>query len=121
MADAISPLYRGDTRTFKVTITDQATGLPVDISGHSLFFTLKTDSADLDDDAVLQVSALMPSNAESVAGVGYLTVASTDSDGVTPGRYYYDIQWVQPGSPPIVTTIQAGRVRVLADITLSVS
>ena len=119
MADAISPLYRGDTRTFRVTITDKETGLPVNISGHLLFFTLKADPADADLAAVLQVSAVMPANANSVAGIGYLTVPSTFADGVAPGRYYCDIQWVQPGSPPIVTTIWAGRARVLADMTRS--
>lgn len=119
MADAISPLYRGDTRTFRVTITDKETGLPVDISGHLLFFTLKADVADADVDAALQVSTTLPSDANSVAGIGYLTVPSTSADDVAPGRYYCDIQWVQPGSPPIVTTILAGRARVLADITIA--
>ena len=120
MADAVSPLYRGDTRTFKVAITDEVTGDPIDISGHSLWFTLKTAQTDADVDAVLQVSAVMPNDVNSVAGIGFLTLESTDTDGLTPGRYYYDLQWVQPGAPPIVKTIEAGRVRVLTDITVSV-
>lgn len=117
----MKPMRRGDTRTFIVTITDKETGAAVDISGHRLWFTMKALKTDADLAAVLQVSAVMPSNADSVAGIGDLTIASTDTDGLVPGRYYYDLQWVQPGSPPIVKTIQAGRVRVLADITLSVS
>lgn len=120
MADSISPLYRGDTRTIKVTITDDA-GDPVNIGGHSLWMTLKSDPADLDAAAVLQVSAVMPANAESTAGIGYLTLSSTATDGLTPGRYYYDVQWVQPGTPPVVKTVSAGKLKVLTDITVSVS
>lgn len=120
MAESLSPLYRGDTRTLKVSITDEASGEAIDISGHSLWFTLKNDPADLDAAAVLQVSAVMPNDANSAAGIGFLTMSSTDTDGLTPGRYYYDLQWVQPGSPPVVKTIEAGKVRVLADITLTV-
>lgn len=120
MAESLSPLYRGDTRTLKVSITDEASGDAIDISGHSLWFTLKSDPSGADDDAELQVSAVMPSNPSSQAGIGFLTLSSTDTDGLSPGRYHYDIQWVQPGSPPVVKTIEAGKVRVLADITLTV-
>ena len=120
MANSLSPLYRGDTRTLRVTITDEATGAAVDISGHTLWLTLKSDPSDLDAAAELQVSAVMPNNASSQAGIGHLVMTSADTDGLVPGRYYYDVQWVQPGSPPVVKTIEAGKVRVLADITLTV-
>ena len=93
--------------------------MPVNISGHALWFTLKVDPANTDVQAALQVSTTLPSDASSAAGIGYLTVPSTSADDVAPGRYYCDIQWVQPGSPPIVTTILAGRARVLADITIA--
>ena len=116
----IKPLYRGDTRTLKVTITDGA-GVPIDITGHKLYFTLKANKTDADIAAALQVSALMPTGANSTAGIGYLTITSADTNSVTPGRYYYDIQWVQPGPVPFVKTMDEGRVRVLADITRTTS
>jgi hypothetical protein len=119
MADSLSPLYRGDTRTIRVTITDDA-GAPIDISGHSLWLTLKTSITDPDASAILQVSALMPAGGDSASGIGYLTLSSADTDGLTPGKYPYDIQWVQPGSPPIVKTVDAGKLKVMPDVTISV-
>lgn len=111
----MNPLYRGDTRDIKVKIVDDE-GEPVNLAGHSLWVTLKANPTDADALAALQVSAVMPADANSAAGIGYITISA---EGVAPGRYYYDIQWVQPGSPPIVKTIDAGKVRVLQDITIS--
>ena len=111
----MKPIVRGDSRTVKVVITDDA-DLAVNISGHTLWATLKANLTDVDVDAAFQGSAVMPSNAESLAGIGYITI---DATGITPGRYHYDIQWVQPG--PVVRTIEIGVVRIKADVTQSIS
>lgn len=115
----MKPLSRGDTRTRTVTITD-ANDDPIDISGHVLWMTLKKNLTDADPGA-LQVSAVQPSNASTQAGIGTITLPSTQTALLTPGVYWYDVQWEQPGSPPIVKTVQSGRVRVKADVTRSTS
>lgn len=113
---SLSDFYRGDQRTIRVTITVE--GVPIDITGDKLFVTLKGSRDDLDVDAALQVIAVQPADANSVAGIGFVTLTKDDTDGITPGRYWYDVQWVQTGTSPIIPkTIVSGRVRVKHDIT----
>ena len=115
----MKPLYRGDTRTIQVTVTDAA-GLPISIVGHTLWVTFKKSATDADP-GLLQVSEVQPSNAGTLAGVGSVTLPETATALLPVGMAYYDVQWVQPGSPPIVKTVLSGRVRVRADITRSIS
>ena len=116
----IAPLIRGDTRKIEITITDEF-GNPVDISGDTLIFTLKTDLALADSLATLQVVQVLPSDALTLAGVATLVISATDMATVPPGKYYYDIQWVTDGSPIEVTTIDYGVVPVLADVSINIS
>ena len=116
----LKSIYRGDTKKYQFTITDPSTGDPIDISGHYLYFTMKVNEDDTDGNAVLQVRELMPSNANSQNGIGVITVPSTDTDVLEPGTiYFYDFQYVVPGVPPYVQTLQAGKVRVLQDATIT--
>lgn len=110
-------ITRGDTRTRKVTITDLA-GAPVNIGGHSLWMTLKKNVTDADPGA-LQVQDVQPSNADTLAGKGAVVLPSDKTALLEPGIYWYDLQWVRPGTPPVVDTIESGRVRVKADVTRS--
>ena len=111
----MKPLYRGDTRTVRVTITDEDGA--VNIGGHTLWVTFKKKLTDADPGA-LQVSAVQPTNASTAVGIGEVVLPSASTDTLAPGMYYYDVQWVAPG---IVKTVEAGRVRVKADRTRSTS
>lgn len=115
----LNPFHRGDTKRFRVEITDKITGLPIDISGDDLWITLKVNADDPDPGAA-QANATMPANADSVGGIGYVELSSTDTALLMPGQvYYYDLQWVQPGSPPVVSTVQYGTVKILQDQTIA--
>ena len=118
--NSIEPLIRGDTRKIEITITDEF-GNPVDISGDTLIFTLKTDLALADSLATLQVVQVLPSDALTLVGNATLVLNATDMATVTPAKYYYDIQWVTDGSPIEVTTIDYGVVPVLADVSINIS
>lgn len=111
----MKPLYRGDTRTVRVTITDEDG--TVNIGGHTLWVTFKKKLTDADPGA-LQVSTVQPSNAETAVGVGEVKLADTDTNVLEPGLYYFDVQWVSPSN---VKTVRAGRVRVKPDSTRSTS
>ena len=113
----ISSFHRGDTRTYKFTFTDAA-DTAVDITGWVLWMTLKAERDDIDANAAMQVSATMPVDADSTAGIGYLVLSSTDTD-VSPDTYYYDIQRVITGTPPRVSTLKSGKIKVMQDITVS--
>ena len=74
-----------DTKTYTVNITKNGVG--EDISGWSLYFTVKRSLEDIDGNAIISKDVVFPSNAESEAGIGYLPLTSTDSD-VELGNFY---------------------------------
>jgi len=117
-SSGIASFYRGDTKVFNLTFAD-ASGTAIDISGLKLWVTMKSNTADLDDAAAIQKVITFPADADSVAGIGSITLSSVETS-VTPGTYYYDFQLVDESlSPPSVTTITSGRVNILQDITLT--
>lgn len=115
-AKGLRPLFRGDSRTIRATIKGEDM-TPVNVSGHTLWVTLKKQAHD-PDPGVLQVMSAQPFDASAQNGVGTVRLESTDTDTLSPGMYYYDVQWVAPG---IVKTVEAGRVRVKPDRTRSTS
>jgi hypothetical protein len=117
--NSIAPLIRGDTRKIEITITDEF-GVPVNIQGHTIFFTLKTDKTLADSLATLQVSYTVATDADALVGKTVLVLSATDTASVPPGKYFYDIQWVTTGATPEVTTIALGIVSVEYDITVDV-
>lgn len=115
MADLTS-FYRGDTVPLAVSFS--RTGIPEDITGHIVTLTLKATMTDPDPGAV-QVQVVCPPGAESDAGTVTITIGSDQSKLLSPGTYFYDVQKVIPGSPPIVQTAVSGNVTVMADVTLT--
>ena len=113
---ALAPFYRGDTKVFNLSFKDNA-GTPINISGHKLWFTMKINVTDADANAVFQKEITFPENTDSENGVGALTLGSDETGTIEPGTYFFDIQKVIPGTPPIVATLLSGRVAVLSDIT----
>jgi len=118
--NSIEPLIRGDTRKIEITITDEF-GVPVNIQGHLIFFTLKTDKTLADSLATLQVSYTVATDAAGLAGKTVIVLPATDTASVPPGKYFYDIQWVTTGATPEVTTIALGIVSVEYDISVSIA
>ena len=114
----LSAFYRGDTKVFNLSFKDSV-GSPIDITGHELWFTMKTNVTDADTDAILQKKIVFPVGTESESGSGTLTLNSTDTGAIDPGTYFYDIQKVIPENPPVVATLMSGKISVLPDITRS--
>lgn len=118
MSTKIANFYRGDTKVYKFTFTGQ------DITGWSIWFTLKNDESDSDEDAVLQISATADDNAldDPVNGIMYITLTSTDTNLLVPGEFAYDFQRViSAQSPPDVRTLLSGRLKVLTDISRTIA
>jgi hypothetical protein len=116
--NSIEPLIRGDTRKIEITITDEF-GVPVNIQGHKIYFTLKTDKTLADSLATLQVSSVIAADANALVGKATLVLSSTNMATVPPGKYFYDIQWKTSGGTPEITTIDLGVVNVESDITIT--
>ena len=107
--------FRGDTQPFWLDFTIGK--LPLNIAGYSLYLTMKANLNDPDAAATYQKKIVLPDDEESQAGRCIITIESNESDAIEPGRYFYDMQMVAPGAPPIVITFISGILLVLADVT----
>ena len=108
-------LRRGDTKRFDLSFKSR--GNPVNITGQTLWFTMKQDLNSPDQDADFQKSVVFPDNADSIKGIGSITIDSDESGRLLPGTYFFDMQTVIPGDPPLVSTPMVGIIQVLPDVT----
>ena len=109
----LKPLVRGDDWTLKLVLTSDNT--PLDITGYTFWFTLKSDIEDADPGA-LQVTASSGSPDASV-GILYINIPKANTDTLVPGTFNYDVQQVDVSSN--VQTLLIGKVKVVKDITRS--
>lgn len=123
MKKRLGSFYRGDTKTFAITVVD-INDLPIDITGWEFWFTMKAEEYYSDVEAVIQKHVIIPLlDPEGLLGNAIVTLASTETEIIPIGTYLYDFQKVEQqavGDPPIVTTIMSGTVSVIHDITRSV-
>lgn len=106
-------MFRGDTKNINLTFTDGTT--PLDITGSSVWMTVKNSTNDADADAILQKE--VTSHTDPTQGETTVTVDPSDTSGKEPGEYSYDIQLVQSGGE--VSTVLYGDFTITADITRS--
>jgi hypothetical protein len=106
-------LVKKDTKTWKLVLTRN--GSPEDISGWSLYFTAKTNFNDLDNAAIITKNVTFPNNAESQAGIGYLSLTSIDTD-VAVGESYYDFKLIDTGYRE---TFLSGKLNIVRTIRLT--
>lgn len=114
-ADGNISLYRGDSKTLEVAVTDKNGG-PVDITGASLLFSAKEKLSDtayvIQKDSVNAVEILITDAAGGVFQV-YLIPADTQTQDI--GLYYYDIQLTTSAGK--VYTIKQATIKLLEDVT----
>lgn len=84
----LNDIYRGDDKVYTVTVKDENQD-PIDITGWTIYFTLKKSLTDSDDDALIKKD--VTSHIDAVNGLSEIILLNTDTD-ITPGKYYYDIQ-----------------------------
>jgi len=111
----LSDVMRGDTVVLNISIAS------TDITGDELWFTMKSCLADTDAAAALQYHETVPSGAPATGGLHTLTIPTTSTSSLTPGKYFYDVQWVDPSTTPsTVNTLSYGIVEVLEDVSISI-
>lgn len=104
--------YRGDDWKLDVTLKDED-GLAIDLTGATVFFTVKENESDADTSAVITED--VTSHTDPTNGETSIEVSDTETDDVDPGTYYYDIQ-VKTAAGNIQTVVK-GTLTVLTDIT----
>ncbi len=114
----LESFVRGDTWTNKFVVVDAA-GDPIDITGWTLWVTLKLDPTVADVDADLQSSEVIVASGDATGGIGYVVSAPADTALLIPATYNYDMQYVTGSGE--VQTMAYGTVPVVRDMTVSVA
>ena len=103
-------LTRGDDKYYILTFTD-SNGDPIDITGWIIFFTVKRDLDDTDDEALIKKD--ITSHTDPTNGQTRIHLTNDDTDLI--GSYYYDIQ-VKKSDGTIITILE-GAITFKKDIT----
>jgi len=102
---------RGDSGRLDVTVT-QSDGTAYDLTGATLFLTVKNALTDADSAAVIRKE--VTAHDGPLAGESHFEIATTDN--ATAGVRFYDVQLKD--STNRVYTLFGGVWRVLADVTV---
>lgn len=105
-------IKRGDTWE-RVMYFQDANEVPIDITGWTVFFTVKRKADDSDDDAVIKKTITTFSNPGNGEADIILTSIDTDLD---IGSYLFDIQ-IKTSSDEIITVLE-GIITISKDITI---
>lgn len=107
-------VFRGDDWSMKLTFADE-NGTALNITGWTIFFTLKKKKTDTDADAVLQKNVTPES---PTTGVCTVVLTNTETLNLL-GLYYYDFQYKDDDG--VVQTITSGGLTFVTDITRRIS
>lgn len=104
-------IIRGDDVTIPVTFKDSA-GDPIDLTGSTVFFTVKNEKTDSDNEAVISKS--VASHTTPASGITQVVLTNEDTD-IDAGSYYWDLQ-IKDSVGKIQST-KAAQFEVIQDIT----
>lgn len=105
-------VIRRDDSDFELTFTD-VDGNIIDLTDGTVFFTAKKRKSDLDDDAIIEKEIFDFDH--PTTGICILSLTSSETD-ITPGNYWYDIQFKDKGDK--ISSTFAGKLVVKQDITI---
>lgn len=113
-------IVRGDSKRWVLTIANSA-GVPYNITDWVIFFTVKSDVNDPDTSALIQKNITV--HTTPLSGITELTLSPSDTASLLIGDHYYDIQALQPATPPNnnIYTVQRGKFSVTYDVTTRVA
>jgi hypothetical protein len=106
-------LVKKDSKTYEFRLVRN--NAPVNISGWYVYFTVKADWNDADSSALISKSYQFPSNSESIGGIGYLSLTTTDTN-ITIGEYVYDFKFVDTNYRE---TFQRGHLNIIPSARIS--
>ena len=104
-------IVRGDSETIDVRVIDKDKS-SVDITGSTVFFTVKRLLKYPDSEAVIQIN--QTAHADPANGFTKIILTSTDTE-IIPDQYVYDLQIKFPNGD--IRTTRRGIFQILTDIT----
>lgn len=103
---------RGDDQVLALEFTEN--GAVKDITGWTIYFTLKKNIEDSDASAVLKKD--ITTHTDPTNGKTEIPLLNTETD-VLEGIYFYDIQYKDVSTPAIVKTVLSGQMTFTEDVT----
>lgn len=104
---------RGDSLPLNFEFTDTE-GVAVNITGWTIFFTLKKNKGDIDNAAIL-TRTITPANlTDPINGQTVFTMSAAETDALL-GTYYWDAQLKTADG--LIYTIISGTITFLEDVT----
>jgi hypothetical protein len=110
----IKNYVRGDSRNIVVQVYQSDGVTPLSLVGATVFFTVNANNAPSDDSAAV-ISKTVTSHSDPTNGKTTIALTNTNTQNITPGTYYYDVQ-VKDAGGNILSQVQDTFV-VIADIT----
>jgi len=100
MATYIDDIRQGDTRVFQIDY-----GKGVDITGWKFYFILRVNFDDSSNYLQVMTTAGDHADDDVLNGLAHLTLPSTITAGIEPGKYYYAIKVDKGGTPSVIKTL----------------
>lgn len=104
-------IIRGDDTTITVTFKD-SDGVAIDITGATVFFTVKSDIKDVDGSAL--ISKDITSHSDPVNGITEVVLTNADTT-IDTGTHLWDLQIKYTNGK--IQSVNAGKIQVSKDVT----
>jgi len=108
-------LIRGDSKTYDITIKD-GDGVAIDITGYTIFFTVKTSIDNNLTDTTAVIKKTITSHINPTEGKTQISLTEDDTN-IEPCVYYYDIQLKSIGGDIKTPSEYPARFTILGDVT----
>jgi len=102
-------ITKATTKAYELQFRED--GAPVDITGWSVYFTVKTNMKDLD--ASAKINKIITTHSEPTNGKTLIEL-TTDDTNIDAGNYYYSIDYKDSESNQQV--LFTGRIRITAPV-----
>ena len=112
----IKDYIRGDTRVININCVQSDGVTPLDLTGATVYFTLNANAIPTDDSGA-SLQKTTTTHIAPTLGQTSVTINPTDTTGLTPGDYFYDVQ-IKDGAGRI-TSLKQDVFTINADITRS--
>jgi hypothetical protein len=94
--DVTWEIFQGTTRDYTITVT--LDGVNEDLTGGTLWFTVKSNYSDADNAAQLQLTSADSAEIEILNQVNYkgkaiIKITATQSEAISAGSYLFDVQY----------------------------
>ena len=97
-------IYKKSPKLYEIVLTRN--NLPEDITGYTIYMTVKNKKSDTDANAVITKKITVHS--DPVGGISYIQLTKEDTDRV--GNYYYSIDYKDDSTPANEDVLFYGRI-----------